>query len=151
MRLRALRLRSLELGREHADVQRSALQLAATYLLAAHDAAAAGKAHASARLSPEELVAAIDKWAALEPTQLPYSTTADLDPPQIRFRQQQQPPLQSALIAATIVASSDYSPPPIHQDMRVEEGMIATHIPTALPEEGEPPEDTAARLIGGAE
>ena len=47
-------------------------------------------AQASARLSPEELMAAVEKWAALAPSQLPYTTVADLDPAQIKSRQQGQ-------------------------------------------------------------
>ena len=47
-------------------------------------------------------MAAVEKWAALAPSQLPYTTVADLDPAQIKSRQQQgqelqelQPQLQS--------------------------------------------------------
>ena len=47
-------------------------------------------------------MAAVEKWAALAPSQLPYTTVADLDPAQIKSRQQAgqelqelQPQLQS--------------------------------------------------------
>ena len=35
-------------------------------------------------------MAAVEKWAALAPSQLPYTTVADLDPAQIKSRQQGQ-------------------------------------------------------------
>ena len=39
-------------------------------------------------------MAAVEKWAALAPSQLPYTTVADLDPAQIKSRQQQGQELQ---------------------------------------------------------
>ena len=113
-------------------------------------------------------MAAVEKWAALAPSQLPYTTVADLDPAQIKSRQQGRE-LQE--LQPQLQVNTEPSPSPqqsifpgacgdiVYRYFSVMHGFEildwlhahCTRVSGALLEEGEPPEDMAALLIGGAE
>ena len=93
MRLRALTINSLTVGREDAATGTAAKRLALTYLTAAHTitatAVAAGMQQedvaaaplvASSRLSPDALHATILRYSVLTIAEIPYQSVGDLDP-----------------------------------------------------------------------